>query len=245
MKKMHFLKSATFSLILSVLIIASYSCSSDDNDSNDDNLLVKLEQDRYNEIVTPAMEDVLLNKLQATIYRGVNPPNIEGFYRAHILCEKSTIDGDAMLNTYPVDHKMKFYNLQGLNIDMESHEVIVNTDFLRAKHESEGTFISGEGDNFTIFLDEKISSPGRDHIFFTVLSGQLDRDNEGKIIGIKNHEYVIIMKENYGNSTLIPIGEGRLFTDKYVKVISETEYNQTKKSTESISSSLTIGNYIQ
>lgn len=245
MKKMHFLKLTLLPLVLSFFITASYSCSSDENDNDHDNVLIKQERDRYNEIVTPAMEDVLLNKLHTTIYRGANPPNIEGFYRAHILCEKSTIDKDYMLNTYPVDHKMKFYNQQGLDIDMESYEVIVNTDYSSTKHQSEGTFISGEGDNFTIFLDDKVFSPGRDHIFFTVISGQLDKDNEGKIIGIKNHEYAVIMKENYGNSDLMAIGKGRLFTDKYVKVISETEYSKTKKSNEIEPSSLIIGSNIR
>lgn len=214
-------KFLLFPCIIFMLAVINYSCGSD----NDDDPKIQEEQDRYNEFVTPELEDVLVNVLGVDIHRGIYPPNMQGFYRMKTYCSKSTIAGDSWVGTVMNNFKMKFHDQQGLNISMDGFEVVSGTNIYINEHISEGTFICGNGDSFSIFFNEEVKSSKDECTTFTVLSGSLDRDVNGTIIGINNFQYVLLMRENNGYTSLIANGEGRLFKDDSVKVISEEEFN--------------------
>lgn len=213
-----------FVAILLSITAGFTSCGSDDNDE-DNSVIIQKEKDRYDDFVTPELEDVLKTKLGMTIHRGINPPNVQGYFRMETNCVKSTIKNDYLVGKLINNLKINLFDQKGLEISMTGFEVATNTNNFKASHEALGTFISGEGDNFSIFFNEEVVALAAHYTNFCVLSGTLDRDAKGNVIGIKNFEYSLLMRNNNGFITLMPNNEGRLFRDDYTPIISETEYN--------------------
>ncbi len=187
--------------------------------------LAEAEQDRYSEFVTPELENVLVNKLGITVNRGISPPDLTGYFLMKTYCTKSTISGDSYVGKLIDDFKIKFYDQRNIEISLSGFEVKTGTDDFLYHHEAIGTFICGEGDKFSVFFNETIQ--GADNTYstnFALFSGELVKDANKTVIGIKNFQYVLLMRENNGNPKLIANGEGRLFEDDYVEVISKERF---------------------
>jgi len=193
--------------------------------------LVKEEEDKYREYISPELENSLKNRLKMNIHRGTNPPNITGYYRMEQFCTQSTISGDSYIGRTINDYILKFYSQMGIEINFEGYEVRQGTYEADAFHLGTGSFICGTGNNFTLFFNETTQlSEGPDCIMVTVFSGEIVKDNQGRIIGFKNFQEAILMRDNGGRTDVIDNGEGRLFEDDFVEVITKEEYEKINNS---------------
>lgn len=213
---------------LSALLLTLPGCSDDDDN------IVEKEQDLYEKYVTPELEGAL-DDLGITINRGVNPPDITGyFYEEEPKCIAVTRSDDTKLGETTHDKKIRFYNKKELSINMEGWELdYKNGD--NVQHVAEGVFLSGEGDRFSIFFNEEYTyDNGAYGTLFSVYSGEVRRDNNGKITGLGNLQYAILMRENNGFDKIMPNGSGRLFESaKVVKVITKESYESLGNTTRS------------
>lgn len=148
-----------------------------------------------------------------TIYEGNTPPVIEGVF----VQSPSQITYDST-NGFEKGHKFadyywKFSNQDALSntLDFEGKEI---SDSKTLSHtEGPGAFISGTGDNFTVFFNIKgVSYHENYNVDFTealVISGTMTST------GIKNAEYafVLLSKSDDPNKYVIPAESFRVFMD--------------------------------
>lgn len=216
----NILRFSLLSLAAFSFVFFTASCGSDTKDD-----IEKEEQDMYEQFVTPEMEDVLVNTFGMSIHRGVTPPKVEGYFKATLYCEKSNVPYDTQPGSFISDYKMYFYNQRGLMIDLDTFETTVGSDWFKGQSVGKGTFISGTGDNFTIYLVQDVVYTGdRKHIILSLISGTIDRNTNGSIAGINGFQYALLMKENNGHTTLLENGQGRLFTHNHADVITKEQY---------------------
>lgn len=215
-------KLYTLLLICFGILLAFPSCSNDDDDKLKN--LEKEEQDRYNEFVTPEMQEAL-TALEVPINRGINPPKIEGYYRMEALFLATTNKNEnyligSYLNT---DYKFNFYDQKGLSISLLGYEVLRGSDKYDTGHVGKGVFITGHDDLFSVFLEEEaIYTTGRPKIL-TVISGEVQRKNNN-ITGIKYLRYAFLMKDTDGVTTVIKEGQGRMVGDDNVDKITKEQF---------------------
>ena len=216
---------------LSISLICSYSCSNDDDDK-----LKQEEQDKYAEYITPELENALINKLGATIHRGINPPDITGYYLMRLKCVKSSVSNDPYLYERFNDYYTKFYDKHELVISLDAYQY---KDKVSSTYNGKGVFICGEGDKFSVFTSEDftIEENNAYGTSLTIFSGTVKRNSEGKIVGITNFEMAYLMKENNGFSGVIPNGSGRIFIEieDIVDVITKDEFENKKMSKAGLS----------
>ena len=190
--------------------------------------LAQAEEDKYREFVTPELENSLKSKLGMTIHRGTNPPNVMGYFQMETNCTKSTIAGDGYLGQWIDNYRMKFYDQKGIEVSLEGFEVNYKPGYENnfiAQHDAIGTFICGSGNNFSVFFNETVQhTSGPNSTSFTAYSGELVKDGQGIVTGIRNFQFALLMRDNAGRSDLIDNGEGRLFEDDFVDVITKTQY---------------------
>jgi len=215
-----------FILLCSVLVFAA--CSSDDDNNNEQR--IQDEQDLYDQYVTAEMEAAIL-KLDMPVYRGINPPNIEGYYKMiPILSATTNILENSYIGTrWDTDYKFNFYDQNNFFVDVLGYEVTKETDVLRTEHNGNGTFITGENDKFSIFMEEESTSGIYTSKVLTILSGEVVR-TQSKITGIKNFRYAFIMKDRGGNTSVIAVGQGRVFKDDEVAAITKEKFETLTKS---------------
>lgn len=183
---------------------ALVSCGGDD-DNGDPELplskeqeLTKLESEHYNSIITPKIEDVLKNKLGVAINRGINPPDVVGYYQYREKLIESTVPNDQSFISTGRPHiefcsqKISYYAQENLSIKVQvkEHALNYNNGYLKYFRDADEAFISGDGDNFFIysyFTTNIYEGVPRYHDFLSLFSGPVKRDEEGKITGIDNY----------------------------------------------------------
>lgn len=204
-------------ILCSILFITA--CSDDDTSP-----LEEKEQALYDKYITAEMESAIA-KLNMSINRGVNPPEIEGYYRmeAIFLATTNSAEKSYLGLRFPTDYKFNFYNQSALSVDLLGYEVEKDTDELDAEHRGQGTFICGEGDKFSIFMEEQHLSDGYTAISLTILSGEVVR-NGGSITGIKDLKYAFIMKDRGGDPDVIQVGQGRVVGNDHVQAITKEQF---------------------
>ena len=161
---------------------------------------------RIDQVIPPDIREKLEEHI--TIYDGVNPPNVEGEY----VIKPCELSYDSGFNIEPgyvfADCFIKFYN-------QDSHKNTIDYQEKQSSSETvgEGAFISGEGNNFSIFFNTKGISYFDDYNVYTkealVISGTKTAD------GIKNLEYAFIMvdKSDDSQSFIMPVGDFRAIKD--------------------------------
>lgn len=145
--------------------------------------------------------DVMID-LGLVIHEGSKPPVIEGEYVvAPCILDASNVEID-VIGTVFADQYLKLYNQRGLEV-MYSAQGASQTD------EGTGSFISGGGDYFSIFLITTSEIAGYQADTAYVLSGKKT------VNGFEEFQMAAFMKNNHGNpgGVFIADGKGRIFID--------------------------------
>nr|WP_294789303.1 hypothetical protein [uncultured Flavobacterium sp.] len=216
------MKLTTIRLLVISIIFTLTACSSDNNDNEDKSVVVN-EQQLYDSYVDATMKKSI-DELGITIHRGNKPPIVEGVYTIDpFFCANSNFSDLAKGTNFGVSTlTLSNQNMAKLSVDFKNILVYAIT----GKNETwqgTGSFISGEGNNFSIFLrsDGNINYGTfiSKYQNLIIMSGELDVQNN-KIKGIKNLQMASIMADDYKDpfNTLIAIGQGRLFKNSYASI---------------------------
>jgi hypothetical protein len=195
MKRMNF-----FSLLplLAVAALMFTACGSDDDDAgNTPNAYV---DSRITNVVPEQYLNQIRNHMK--INDGLTPPNIEGIYLMHV----STLVFDSYnakgIDTFN-DAYFRFYDQNTVNKTVKLLES-GGTDGTGT-----GAYISGEGNNFTVFLNMSGSSHGFTFKEAVIISGTMTSE------GIRNMEYCLLMIDNndYEEKYIMKPGRFRIIKD--------------------------------
>ena len=214
------MKIKTIKLFVLAIILGSTSCSSDD--SNEETTIVS-EQELYAKYVDSNMQKAI-DQLGITIHKGSTPPTVEGVYIIDpFFCANSNfVDPSKGTNFGASTLTLSNQNTAKLSIDFKNF-LVYSAVVKNETWEGTGSFISGEGNSFSILLHSNgeinYGSTAAKYKNLIILSGELDVQNN-TIKGIKNLQMASIMADDYNdpNNTLIAIGQGRLFTNSYASV---------------------------
>ncbi|HZH69836.1 MAG TPA: hypothetical protein VFD80_05250 [Flavobacteriaceae bacterium] len=191
------MKNIKFLLICSLVLLIS-SCSSDDDSGGFDGSTGDIK-----DFVTPELYDIM-TELGLVIHTGNTPPLLEGgYYMSPCILSATNIETDNIGAAYA---SQTFYlsnmNADNLTIDYAGGGGSQQDD-------GSGSFISGSGNDFSIFLTitSEISGYEADTVF--VLSGTETND------GFVDFQLAVFMKDNNGNpgGVFIEDGKGRIFID--------------------------------
>lgn len=189
----------SFTFIIAVFTFLFVGCSKDDDgdqvnfDGSTNAIVEFVGSDIYDELINLGME----------IHSGDNPPNIEGKYlMAPTILENSNVPTD-IIGLQFNDLLLEFSNQKGLEITFTGVEA-------KANSVGKGSFISGSGDHFSVFLDiiNKRDMDPKEMEEIYVFSGRIAPE------GIYDLQLSLFMVENNGNANTIENGQGRLFIDE-------------------------------
>lgn len=184
--------------IITVFILLFAACSKDDDGGNTD---FDGSMQDIKEFVGSELLDTIVD-MGMVINPGNKPPNIEGKYlMSPTILENSNVPSD-----YPGmifnDLLLEFSRQNGLEIEFTGEQV-------SSSSVGKGSFISGSGKDFSVFLNAITVREGQpnemEQIF--VFSGTVATE------GIHDLQLAFFMVENNGNSGVIDNGQGRIFMD--------------------------------
>lgn len=142
------------------------------------------------------------------IYKGFNPPALEGkYFMSPVVLVSSNFDDPLQPGFQFVDAVIGFldFNPNKLTIKVTVDEAGITDG------EGYGSFISGEGNNFTVYVKvESKDTNGHKVIHADVYSGTIEPS------GIRNLQRSYFMIDDKGdpNNDYIEIGQGRLAVDQ-------------------------------
>ncbi|MBQ9215623.1 MAG: hypothetical protein IJ159_02575 [Prevotella sp.] len=175
------------------------ACGDDDDDNGDSGTI-----DTRLEKVIPNEYRKQMEKYM-TIYDGVNPPNVEGIYvmskGVNVYDSEGYYDpGDEVTDTYM---NLSNQNMTNNTIDYKERQ---GSD---TSQTGNGAFISGEGNNFSIYFNTSGNSHGVTFKLALVVSGTKTSD------GIRNLFYAFVMTEKGADPDKKVMAEGgfRVFKD--------------------------------
>ena len=169
---------------------------------------LSLRDDRMDDVVPPAVREDMEDYIP--IYDGVNPPTVEGAFFVNplvaVYCEDES-DGGYAPGTSVNPIYIQFYNQNKTNNTLDYKEQTQNGS---QSSIGEGAFISGQGDNFTVYFNTIGKSSGIDTKTALVISGTKTAD------GIKDLYYSFIMVEKGPDpdNKLMKEGIFRVFKDE-------------------------------
>lgn len=195
-------------VFLTGLCFAFISCSSDDDstDMNSDEFTNGI-LNAIVEIMGQENIDMVENDLEMIIHRGENPPNIDDItvLFSPVILMATNVPSDFTFPGQTFDDayiRLHNYNSENYTIRFDRGQ-----DIDPEPHFGEGSYIIGEGNNFTVFGPQESTYPEGTVLSMNVFSGTLTED------GIANAYYALIMLDNAGNPGLIPNDTGRSFED--------------------------------
>lgn len=150
----------------------------------------------------------LREKIEAyiPIYDGVNPPNIEGtFYIDPQILVASSREDDAIGSHYSSEYD-RFYD-QDMTKNVISLVRVQGGGSEWAK--GDGAFISGYGDNFTVYFDAEGANGDATFKTAYIISGTLTDGGISKI-----YTGFILKEKNDPNGRLVEVGTFRFFSDE-------------------------------
>ncbi len=189
-------------MILMGLLMAAVttSCKKDDeeNDAGFDGSISDIEN-FYN-------SDVLdeLISLGLDINTGSNPPNIEGVFNATpFILQASSVNGDTTGSQFP-DLSMIFSNQDNTSLTIDFNGVNGAETY-----DGDGSFISGEGNDFSVFLKVNVTLNGNVAETTFAISGSIEDGGLGDI------QVGLIMIDDGGDpdGAFIENNTGRLLYD--------------------------------
>ncbi len=155
---------------------------------------------------TIVSEEILttMKSLGITINTGENPPNLTGTFLASPFILKGTnVAGDYSIGTAFADYSATFSNQNNANLSITLSYVSSNES-----GNGIGSYVSGNGNNFTVFAKTNSTIGNSSAELIQVISGTLTNG------GINNFYYANFMLNNNGNTdTWLENGEGRVIYD--------------------------------
>lgn len=163
---------------------------------------------RYDNVVPKEIRDKMEEYMD--IYNGINPPNIEGSFTIDpmvaLYCEDYGHGG------YEPGHVVTSQDIRFSNqnsydnsISYEAHSATTSS-----YESANGAFISGSGNNFTVFFNTTGYSSGATYKTALLISGTKTSS------GIANLRYAFVMVDDGGdpNDKLMEVGVFRIFRDQ-------------------------------
>lgn len=153
--------------------------------------------------------DEILTKIRENgqpIYEGLVPPDVEGYF----LLSPTTLVSSNFDDSYQIGHVFADEYIKFSNFDEKSLTLKVDLEHAGSVGEGYGSFISGSGDNFTIYVRiDNVSQSGVSTLQTRVYSGTISEN------GIQNLYTSLFMIDDGGDpeNNLIDNGQGRLFRD--------------------------------
>lgn len=182
-----------------------------------------------NTIVTPAILDTL-TKHGTIVYNGLNPPTVNGIYLfSPDLCLYDNSSSKAA-GTLFTDYKFKFSNQNTaqytINVDLKA----VNSNVVDAASANSSTFLSGNGNFFSVFSQTTGVLSGISYKSLDVYSGEMLSGN------IKNFQHTIylVSKGADPNNLLAIAGTIRVFADKDATSESQTTFDVSPLKVQSL-----------
>jgi len=182
-----------------IIVFLFIGCSKDDDgveeifDGSTHSIIEFIGNDIYYEMVDLGLK----------IHPGNNPPNIEGKYlMSPSILENSNIPSDVNGRQFG-DLLLEFLNQKGLEIQYTGEQSNISSV-------GKGSFISGSGENFSVFLHVIATKPNQPNEMEEILvfSGRIAPE------GIYDIQCALFMIENNGNTGVIENGQGRIFIDE-------------------------------
>lgn len=166
------------------------------------------EEEQVDERINVVIPQELLDQIKdyMPIYDGVNPPNVEGTFLIDPYVYVYTSDG-----FYEAGHQIDSYLMRFYNQNMTTNTLDYNGRHVTqdAFQNGNGVFISGTGNNFTIYFNTEGESYGIYLKTALIVSGTLTAD------GIANlrRAFVCIDKGDDPDGDLLDVGTFRVFKD--------------------------------
>jgi hypothetical protein len=206
-------------MILSVLFLGLVSCSKDKSKDNE------LSKDIQNFVPDSTLQQII--DMGMVINRGIDPPDLEGEYLAspYELTATNVAD-DYSLGTIFADYYFRLY-------DQDNDKLTIKLDYYNGGEQGSGLggFISGKGDNFSVFIEVNSEYNGYEATLLHVISGTMTKD------GIKNFYFTNYMLDNNGNEggVWIENGEGRvLFDNDKISPVTPYEFKSANSTVNSL-----------
>ena len=193
---MKTLKNYGMMMLAMVMALSMVSCGSDDKDDNGGQ-----KDTRISSVVPTEYRNKLERYIE--IYDGVNPPNVEGVYLSSPTVLVYTSDNVFEPGKTFADKYYKFENQNSTNntIDYQAKQST-------AIQTGNGAFISGSGNNFTIFFN----STERDGEITTKMALIVSGTKTSE--GIRNLKYAFVMLDKYDpNNKKMDVGTYRVVKD--------------------------------
>jgi hypothetical protein len=160
-----------------------------------------------NSVITPAILAALQSD-GAVIHDGLAPPVVNGIYLLHPTYCIFDNSGQGAVGFVFDDYKLAFSNQNNaaatISFDFKD---VGGTD---AGATATGTFISGSGNNFTVFSKNTATTSGVSNVRLTIVSGMLEN---GYIQNLQLATY-LVSKGADPNDALEPAGTTRIVNDQ-------------------------------
>lgn len=195
------MKKILYLLLIGFAFLQSCSKSKDDNSDSSG-----LSQDIKNFVPETVIDS--MRSWGFNINEGKTPPAINGVYslsKNYCTFDNSGFDE---ADTYFADYHYKFQDQDNSKLTINLNYKVVNSTGSDTASGT-GSFISGTGNDFTVFTDVKGLSEGVTYEWITFCSGTVT-DN-----GIQNFQFGLYVKDKGPdpNNALINIGSARIFKD--------------------------------
>lgn len=192
-------------LTLAVVLVTSFvfiSCKKEKEDNDNSGL-----SDDIKKFVPAAVIDSM-RKWGLVINEGKKPPTIEGIYDFKPNYCVYDNSGYNRAGSYFLDYRFRFRNQNNQNltvsVDFKSLGVAIDTA------SGTGSFLAGNNNNFTAFVDVTGTSYGIPYKAITFYSGVVTNT------GITNFQIGSYLKEKGADPShlLVPVGTSRVFNDE-------------------------------
>lgn len=184
----------------------------DDNDGEDQVEFVDGISRDILEFVTQEELAILEDTLGVQIYRGNNPPQINGTFKmSPLYLSKTNIVGDYEIGTRFNDMFLRLYDQddQLFTIEVDKASTNYDTGEITQTSVGVGSYLIGDGNGFSVFAKvETIQTTGEESVLLELYTGILTEE------GIQNLQFALLMLDNNGHDDIfIQNGAGRSFVD--------------------------------
>ena len=209
-------------MILSVLCLGLVSCSKDKDTDKED----ELSKDIQNFVPDETLEQII--DMGMAINKGVDPPDMEGEYLASPYeLIATTVANDYSLGTIFSDYYFRLY-------DQDNDDLTIKLDYYNGGEQGSGLggFISGDGKEFSVFIEVESEYNGYEATSLHVISGTMNTDGS-----IEDFYFTNYMLDNNGNDggVWIENDEGRVLIDSDGETpVTDYEFKSTKSTVNSV-----------